>query len=55
MIISTIVGLVLNVVMVDNATGQHLTRAILLNKKFEKYQEQKEDQENIIIGIHNDE
>ena len=33
MIVSTILGLVMNIVMVDNATGQNLTRAILLHKK----------------------
>jgi len=54
MILSTIIGLVMNVVLVDNATGQNLTRAILLSKKFEKIQ--KEDkEENIIIGVHDDE
>ena len=56
MIISTIIGLVMNVVMVDNATGQNLTRAIMLSKKFEKFQEQKKtEDQNIIIGVHDDE
>jgi len=54
MIISTIIGLFMNVMMVDNATGQNLTRAIMLSKKFEKIQEEKEDK-NIIIGVHDDE
>ena len=57
MIISTIIGIVVNVMMVDNATGQNLTRAILLSQKLEKIQEKKikENQKNIMIGIHDDE
>ena len=54
MIISTIIGLAMNVLMVDNATGQNLTRAILLSKKFEKIQEEKINQD-IDIGVHDDE
>lgn len=56
MIVSAIFGLVMNVLMVDNATGQNLTRAIMLSKKLEKKQEQKIDEDqNIIIGVHDDE
>ena len=56
MIMSTIIGLAMNVLMVDNATGQNLTRAILLSRKLEKIQEQKlKENQNIIIGIHDDE
>ena len=60
MIISTIFGIVMNVILVDNATGQNLTRAILLGKKIEKIKEQDTKEEknqiikNTIIGIHND-
>ena len=56
MIVSAIFGLFMNVLMVDNATGQNLTRAIMLSKKLGSQQEQKinEDQ-NIIIGVHDDE
>ena len=56
MIVSAIFGLFMNVLMVDNATGQNLTRAILLSRKLEKIQEQKlKENQNIIIGIHDDE
>jgi len=56
MIVSAIFGLVMNVLMVDNATGQNLTRAIMLSKKLEKKQERKIDEDqNIIIGVHDDE
>ena len=56
MIISTIIGIVMNVVMVDNATGQNLTRAILLSKKLEKIKEEKvKEDKNITIGVHDDE
>ena len=60
MIISTIFGIVMNVILVDNATGQNLTRAILLGKKIENIKEQDTKEEknqiikNTIIGIHND-
>ena len=60
MIISTIFGIVMNVILVDNATGQNLTRAILLGKKIEMLKEQDTKEEknqiikNTIIGIHND-
>ena len=54
MIIDLVLGVVVNLLMVDNATGQNLTRAIMLSKKFEKIQEEKEDK-NIIIGVHDDE
>jgi hypothetical protein len=60
MIVSAIFGLVMNVLMVDNATGQNLTRAILLGKRIENIKEQdiKEEKDqiikNTIIGIHND-
>jgi hypothetical protein len=54
MIISTIIGLFMNVMMVDNATGQNLTRAIMLSKKFEKIQEEKINQDTD-IGVHDDE
>ena len=56
MIISTIIGLFMNVLMVDNATGQNLTRAIMLSKKLEKIKEEKvKEDQNIIIGVHDDE
>ena len=60
MIISTIFGIVMNVILVDNSTGQNLTRAILLGKKIENIKEQDTKEEknqiikNTIIGIHND-
>ena len=60
MIISTIFGIVMNVILADNATGQNLTRAILLGKKIEMLKEQDTKEEknqiikNTIIGIHND-
>ena len=60
MIISTIFGIVMNVILVDNSTGQNLTRAILLGKKIEMLKEQDTKEEknqiikNTIIGIHND-
>ena len=60
MIVSAIFGLVMNVLMVDNAKGQNLTRAILLGKRIEDIKEQdiKEEKDqiikNTIIGIHND-
>ena len=43
MIVSTILGLVMNIVMVDNATGQNLTRAILLHKKVLEINVQEQD------------
>ena len=60
MIVSTIFGLFMNVLLVDSATGQNLTRAILLGKRIENIKEQdiKEEKDqiikNTIIGIHND-
>ena len=43
MIVSTILGLVMNIVMVDSATGQNLTRAILLHKKVLEINVQEQD------------
>ena len=62
MIVSTILGLMMNIVMVDSATGQNLTRAILLHKKVLNISNQKQDlkeekkqlAKDIIIGIQND-
>ena len=62
MIVSTILGLVMNIVMVDSATGQNLTRAILLHKKVLNISTQKQDlkeekkqlAKDIIIGVKND-
>ena len=60
MILSALVGVVMNVLLVDNATGQNLTRAIMFGKKIEniKNQDVKEEKnqiiKNTIIGIHND-
>tara|TARA_Y100001937_G_C7022634_1_gene286196 strand:+ start:124 stop:312 length:189 start_codon:yes stop_codon:yes gene_type:complete len=57
MIVSTILGLVMNLVMVDNVTGQNLTRAIIFHTKMEniKMQDLKEEKKqlakDIIIGI----
>ena len=52
MIFSAIIGLVMNVMMVDNATGQNITRAILLSKKFDKIHQ---DNQNTDGGVHDDE
>ena len=59
MIVSTFLGLLMNVMMVDNATGQNLTRAIFLGKRIEKLKqeddkEEKEITKQTIIGLHND-
>ena len=60
MIVSTFLGLLMNVMMVDNATGQNLTRAIFLGKRIEKLkqedhkEEKKEITKQTIIGLHND-
>jgi glycerol-3-phosphate responsive antiterminator len=62
MIVSTILGLMMNIVMVDSATGQNLTRAILLHKKVLNISIQKQDlkeekkqlAKDIILGIQND-
>ena len=62
MIVSTILGLMMNIVMVDSATGQNLTRAILLHKKALDISIQKQDlkeekkqlAKDIILGIQND-
>ena len=57
MIVSTILGLVMNLVMVDNVTGQNLTRAIIFHTKMEniKMQDLKEEKKqlakDIIMGI----
>ena len=55
MIVSAIFGLFMNVLMVDNATGQNLTRAILLNHRLEKLQEEKIKKNYIHKGLHDDE
>ena len=62
MIVSTILGLMMNIVMVDSATGQNLTRAIFLHKKVLNISNQKQDlkeekkqlAKDIILGIQND-
>ena len=55
MIVSAIFGLFMNVLMVDNATGQNLTRALLLNHRLEKLQEEKNKESYIHKGVHDDE
>ena len=65
MILSALVGVVMNVLLVDNATGQNLSRAIMFGSKVHnmKKQDVKEEvnqiakdiiTEDIKIGIHND-
>jgi len=62
MIVSTILGLMMNIVMVDSATGQNLSRAILLHKrvlnisklKKDLKEEEKQLAKDIILGVQND-
>ena len=60
MIMSAIFGLVMNVLMVDNATGQNLTRAFLFHTRIENKErhdlkeEKKQLAKDIIIGVKND-
>ena len=60
MIMSAIFGLVMNVLMVDNATGQNLTRAFLFHTRIENIErhdlkeEKKQLAKDIIIGVKND-
>ena len=50
MIIESIVGLVLNVMMADNATGQNLTRGIIMANKIDNLsKEQVIEETNQII------
>ena len=50
MIIESIVGLVLNVVMADNASGQNLTRTIIMANKIDNLsKEQVIEETNQII------
>ena len=48
MIIETILGIVVNLLMVDNATGQNLTKGIMMYNKIEKIK--KDD--NYQAGLH---
>lgn len=48
MILDLLLGLVVNVMMVDNASGQALTKGIIMYNKIEKV---KED-ENLSAGLH---
>jgi hypothetical protein len=50
MIIETIVGLVMNVLVADNASGQNLTRGLMMAKKFENLSKEdtKEETDQII-------
>jgi hypothetical protein len=48
MILDLLLGLVVNVMMVDNASGQALTKGIIMYNKIDKV---KED-ENLRAGLH---
>ena len=48
MIIDLVFGVVLNLLMVDNASGQALTKSILMYNKIEKVKEEK----NYNAGLH---
>jgi len=48
MIIDLVFGVVLNLLMVDNATGQALTKGVLMYNKIEKVKEE----DNYKAGLH---
>jgi len=50
MILETLAGLILNVFMADSATGQNLTRGLMMAKKFENISKEgvKEETNQII-------
>ena len=48
MIIESIVGLAMNVLLADNATGQALTKGVLMYNKIEKVKEE----DNLKASIH---
>ena len=48
MIIDLVLGVVLNLLMVDNATGQAVTKGIMMYNKIEKVKEE----DNYKAGLH---
>ena len=55
MIIEALAGLVLNIFLADNASGQTLTRGVLMYQKIERVQSSKEEAhqlaKDIILGV----
>jgi hypothetical protein len=58
MIIEAIFGLAMNVFLADSATGQNVTRSVLMYKKLERIESSKEEQKqftkDLILGVNND-